>query len=106
METSSSSQKAHEVPADGRLIKGSALEVDESTLTGEAAACTKVAASGTVDRKSGQADSSEVFASTLVLRGQALAEVLRTGPSTRIGQIGSAPHDIRRQPTLVQRDIR
>jgi Ca2+-transporting ATPase len=91
------------VPADARLIEGSALEVDESTLTGEAAACTKLA---TTDAQSADSDSATVFASTLVLRGQALAEVTRTGPATRIGQIGAALHDIREQPTLVQRDIR
>ncbi len=90
------------VPADGELVEGSALEVDESTLTGEAAACTKVAATA----EPGGAPDSAVFASTLVLRGQALAEVTRTGPSTRIGQIGTALRDIREQPTLVQRDIR
>lgn len=91
------------IPADATLLEGSALEVDESTLTGEAAACTKVA------HEEGQprdADSSSLFASTLVLRGQALAEVVQTGASTRIGQIGAALHDIREQPTLVQRDIR
>jgi len=91
------------VPADARLIDGSALEVDESTLTGEAAACTKLATSG---EQSVDGDSSRVFASTLVLRGQALAEVTLTGAATRIGQIGSALHDIGEQPTLVQRDIR
>lgn len=96
------------VPADAKLIEGSALEVDESTLTGEAAACTKVAAgperlAGGKRRDSG---SSEVFASTLVLRGQALAEVRGTGAATRIGQIGAALHGIREQPTLIQRDIR
>ena len=91
------------VPADATLIEGSALEVDESTLTGEAAACTKLA---TGQGHAAEGDNSTVFASTLVLRGQALAEVTRTGPSTRIGQIGAALHDIREQPTLVQRDIR
>jgi Ca2+-transporting ATPase len=90
------------VPADGELVEGSALEVDESTLTGEAAACTKVAATA----EAGGTANSAVFASTLVLRGQALAEVARTGPSTRIGQIGTALRDIREQPTLVQRDVR
>jgi Ca2+-transporting ATPase len=94
------------VPADGKLIEGSALEVDESTLTGEAAACTKVAAGGLADANRGPRGSCEVFASTLVLRGQGLAEVTRTGTATRIGQIGSALHDIQEQPTLVQRDIR
>lgn len=94
------------VPADGELVEGSALEVDESTLTGEAAACTKVASSGTIDTKRERLDSSEVFASTLVLRGQALAQVTSTGSSTRIGQIGAALGAIQQQPTLVQRDIR
>ena len=94
------------IPADATLIDGSALEVDESTLTGEAAACTKVAAGGPGRSKTEGADRSAVFASTLVLRGQALAKVSRTGPATRIGQIGVALHGIEEQPTLVQRDIR
>lgn len=92
------------VPADGILIEGNALEVDESTLTGEAAACTKVAASA--HRNPTESDSSKVFASTLVLRGQALAQVTSTGAATRIGQIGAALQNIQEQPTLVQRDIR
>ena len=96
------------VPADAKLIEGSALEIDESTLTGEAAACTKVALGPDEARQlePGEVDGSAVFASTLVLRGQALAEVTRTGAATRIGQIGAALHDIHEQPTLVQRDIR
>lgn len=96
------------VPADANLIEGGALEVDESTLTGEAAACTKAAA-GPERIAAGELSdtgSSEVFASTLVLRGQALAEVTSTGAATRIGQIGAALHGIHEQPTLVQRDIR
>lgn len=95
------------VPADARLIEGSALEVDESTLTGEAAACTKVAAGAERDRnETGNLEDAAVFASTLVLRGQALAEVTQTGTRTRIGQIGAALQDMDEQPTLVQRDIR
>lgn len=93
------------VPADGRLIEGNALEVDESTLTGEAAACTKMAKGGGGGEVK-EGDYSAVFASTLVLRGQALAEVTRTGAATRVGQIGKALYGIQEQPTLVQRDIR
>ena len=91
------------VSADAMLIDGSAIEVDESTLTGEAAACVKTA------RRPGQpleAGRSDLFASTLVIRGEALAEVTHTGAATRIGQIGTALGAIREQPTLVQRDIR
>ncbi|GAA3908509.1 HAD-IC family P-type ATPase [Sphingomonas limnosediminicola] len=92
------------IPADGLLIEGNALEVDESTLTGEAAACTKIAASA--DQNPTESDSSKVFASTLVLRGQALAQVTSTGMATRIGQIGAALQNIQEQPTLVQRNVR
>jgi Ca2+-transporting ATPase len=95
------------VPADARLVEGNALEVDESTLTGESAACTKVAASAPVPAGlQARKDRSALFASTLVLRGQGLAEVTGTGAATRIGRIGAALQDIREQPTLVQRDIR
>jgi Ca2+-transporting ATPase len=94
------------VPADATLIEGSALEVDESTLTGEAAACTKVAERDSHPGHGKPDDRSVVFASTLVLRGHGLAAVIRTGAATRIGQIGEALHGIEEQPTLVQRDIR
>lgn len=95
------------VPADGRLVEGSALEVDESALTGESAACTKVASSSAMTGElPPEEDPAALFGSTLVLRGQGLAEVTRTGAATRIGRIGAALHEIREEPTLVQRDIR
>jgi Ca2+-transporting ATPase len=95
------------VPADATLIEGDALEIDESLLTGEAAACTKVPLgreSGV--EKPGETSGSALFASTLVLRGQGVAEISRTGSSTGVGRIGAALRDIEEQPTLVQRDVR
>ena len=98
------------IPADAILREGDALEVDESTLTGEAAASTKIPLgpgdSGTRALEPGEPSSPALFSSTLVLRGQGVAEVRRTGPSTRVGQIGAALSDLQEQPTLVQRDIR
>jgi Ca2+-transporting ATPase len=98
------------VPADATLVEGDALEVDESTLTGEAAACTKIPreANSRLPRslEPGEESSSQLFAATLVRRGQGVAKVSRTGPSTRVGQIGETLRDIKEQPTLVQRDVR
>lgn len=98
------------IPADGVLIEGNALEIDESTLTGESAACTKLpglpASTRANDLVPGDRTSSNLFASTLVLRGQGLAEVTATGAATRVGRIGTALGKIEERPTLVQRDVR
>jgi H+-transporting ATPase len=60
------------VPADARIVAGSLL-VDQSMLTGE---------SVPVDADSG----SEVYAGSLVRRGQAVAEVTATGSRTYFGR--------------------
>ncbi|BAW00603.1 ATPase P-type (transporting), HAD superfamily, subfamily IC [Thermus thermophilus] len=62
------------VPADGVLLEGSGLSVDESVLTGE---------SVPVEKGVGE----EVFAGTLVVRGRALMEVRRTGLKSAMGRI-------------------
>ncbi|URD59819.1 cation-translocating P-type ATPase [Sphingomonas sp. KRR8] len=95
------------VPADAVLVAGDALEVDESTLTGEAAACTKIPAND-FDRtlvRPGEPTGSSIFASTLVLRGHGVAEVARTGTATEIGQIGSELGLLEEEPTRLQKDI-
>ena len=97
------------VPADSMLIQGDALEVDESTLSGESAPCTKTPVSdeglGQLSPP-GEVRSSSLFASTLIVRGQGVARVVQTGASTVIGRIGAELADAREPPTLVQRDVR
>jgi Ca2+-transporting ATPase len=97
------------IPADCVLIEGDALQVNESALTGEAAATTKVPRSDGAhadEPQPGEKAGSALFAGTLVVRGQGLARVLHTGSATRVGGIGAALGAIEEQPTLVQRDIR
>ena len=60
------------VPADARIVSGSVI-VDQSTVTGE---------SVPVDASPGD----QVFAGTLVRRGQAVAEVTATGAHTYFGR--------------------
>jgi Ca2+-transporting ATPase len=63
------------VPADAHLATGAGLTLDESLLTGESLA---------VEKRGGDA----VFSGTLVVKGQARAEVFATGPSSELGRIG------------------
>jgi H+-transporting ATPase len=60
------------VPADARIVSGSVM-VDQSTVTGE---------SVPVDASPGE----QVFAGSLVRRGQAVAEVTATGAHTHFGR--------------------
>jgi P-type Ca2+ transporter type 2C len=78
------------VPADAILLDGQ-VSTDESLLTGEAAAQVRLPAAGAVPAcEPGVEGSPFVFASTLVTRGLAWAEVSATGPHTQVGRIGAA----------------
>ena len=98
------------VPADALLVDGDALIVDESALTGESAAVVKCASEdpeseAAKDRAPGEAVSPALFAGTLIVRGQGVAVVLRTGATTRLGQIGSELAVLAEEPTPLQRNI-
>ena len=98
------------IPADAILIDGDALEVDESALTGESIARLKTP-TGTISAATnigtpGENLTSSLFASTLIVRGQGVGSVVRTGSSTEVGRIGVELGGAIEAPTLVQREIR
>jgi len=66
------------VPADGVLLQAHELAADESMLTGESEAVAKFA------------DGSEVFAGTLIVRGQGVMRVSAVGAKTALGRIGKS----------------
>ena len=79
------------VPADGVLIAGSNLQVDESLLTGEAVPARKLSAAGdTAPARPGGDDTPFVYSGTLVVAGQGTARVTATGARSEIGRIGTA----------------
>jgi H+-transporting ATPase len=78
------------VPADGKIVSGSVM-VDQSMLTGE---------SVPVDANPG----SEVYAGSLVRRGQAIAEVTATGSKTYFGRAAELVR-IARSPSTEQAAI-
>jgi Ca2+-transporting ATPase len=70
------------VPADGVVLQAHELAADESMLTGESEAVAKFP------------DGGEVFAGTLLVRGQGVMRVTATGSKTQLGRIGKSLQDI------------
>ena len=106
------------VAADARLLSANDLCLDESLLTGEAAAVAKhpaaASSSSTVagstsaaaPLRPGPEARDRVFAGSLVTRGQGQAEVLATGAATEIGRIGQALGEIEAPDTPLALQIR
>ena len=74
------------VAADARLVKARNLLIDESILTGESIAVSKIASSAP---GAGEAedDAALTFSGTLVVAGQGAALVTATGTATQLGRI-------------------
>ncbi|HEY9235359.1 MAG TPA: HAD-IC family P-type ATPase, partial [Phenylobacterium sp.] len=94
------------LPADGVLRAGDVLAVDESALTGESAPVTKEPSSA--DAPEGEAAPGAehgpfLWAGTLVVRGQGVVQVGRTGIQSALGRIGRSLADIEQEPTPLQR---
>jgi len=80
------------VPADLELTDSSALQVDESAMTGE---------SVPVDRDLGD----EVLAGTVVSRGRGWGSVVRTGADSGLGHIAALVASATPRPTPLQRRL-
>jgi Ca2+-transporting ATPase len=89
------------IAADAGLLEAQVLEVDESLLTGESVAASKVHA-GT---DATPADKNMVFAGTIVTRGSGLARVVATGAGSRIGQIGLSLATLDAEPPRLQKEM-
>lgn len=80
------------VPADGVLVDVAGLEVDESILTGESLA---------VIRKKNET----VLLGTLVLQGNGLMRVTKTGMQTKFGQITSSLSTIKTEKAPLHKNL-
>ena len=98
-------QAGDRVPADGRLVAATGLEVQEASLTGEAQPVAK-SATVQVDPDAPLGDrSTVVFMNTTVTRGVAELVVTATGMDTEIGRIAGMLHAAEPEPTPLQRQI-
>lgn len=96
------------VAADGVLLWGTNLSVDESLLTGESVPVRK----GAWDRRSetmamerpGGDDQPFVYSGTLITQGQGIAQVQAIGVNTELGKIGKALQTVKPEQTHLQRE--
>ncbi len=109
------------IPADGWLVRADNVEVDESLLTGESIAVSKVARAAadaskatdtsqaadvpTTDVTTAEVKAAEakaactVYSGTFVIRGQGVFQVSATGSATEIGKIGSSLNQLTTEVT-------
>ena len=93
------------VPADAVVVETSGLLADESLLTGESVPVGKRAGLPTAPpAQPGGADLPWVFAGTLIVQGDALAQVVATGERSELGRIGAALGTIRPPPGRLQHE--
>jgi P-type Ca2+ transporter type 2C len=76
-----------EVPADGRIIEASALQIDESALTGESVPAAKDASTLSGDRLGPGDQANMAFMNTPVTHGSGVMIVTGTGAATELGKI-------------------
>ena len=95
------------LPTDGFLVAGDVLSVDESALTGESAPVSKRTLHPDEaldpDTPPGAESGPHLFSGTLVVRGQGVAQVSRTGSRTALGRIGVSLASIAQEPTPLQK---
>ena len=96
------------VPADGVLVAGDHVQVDESLLTGESVAVRKRATQSipaALDAPGGE-DSPALYAGTLVVRGTGRVVILATGPRSAVGAIGGSLAGLQREQPRLERETR
>ena len=93
------------VPADARLIRVSALQVDESSLTGESVPSKKH--SEPLKESTPVADQENmVFMGTIVTKGRGRAVITTTGMNTQIGKIAEMVQEVKEKLTPLQEKLK
>jgi P-type Ca2+ transporter type 2C len=93
------------VPADGRLMSSTSLEIQESSLTGEAQAVVKSADAEVAERAPLGDRATVVFMNTMVTRGRGEVVVTATGMMTETGRIAGMLREADPGDTPLQRQI-
>ena len=94
-----------EVPADGRIVQASSLQIDESALTGESTPAAKeVPAPAGVDLAPGD-QSDMAFMHTPVTHGSGEIVITATGAGTEVGKIAGMLSATTREQTPLTRQL-
>lgn len=95
------------VPADAIILSGENLSADESLLTGEAISVRKIVWDGKEkNQKPGGDDLPFIYSGTLITSGHGIAKVTLTGVNTEIGKIGKSLDNIKKEDTLLNKEVK
>jgi Ca2+-transporting ATPase len=94
-----------EVPADGRIITASALQIDESALTGESVPAAKGAETLSGDELGPGDQANMAFMNTPVTHGSGTVVVTATGAGTELGKISGMLSATAREESPLTREM-
>jgi len=94
-----------EVPADGRIIEASALQIDESALTGESTPAAKEAGTLSGDHLAPGDQVNMAFMNTPVTHGSGTVLVTATGAGTELGKISRMLSATAREQSPLTREL-
>ena len=94
-----------QVPADGRIVGASALQIDESALTGESVPAAKDAETLSGDQLGPGEQTNMVFMNTPVTHGSATVIVTATGAGTELGKISGMLAATAREESPLTREL-
>ncbi|MFG3054679.1 cation-translocating P-type ATPase [Kitasatospora sp. NPDC048239] len=93
------------VPADGRIVRASSLQIDESALTGESVPAPKDAGTVTGERLGPGDQSGMAFMNTPVTHGSGVLIITGTGAGTELGKISGMLSATEREQTPLTREL-
>src|SRR5437868_6470692 len=94
-----------QVPADGRIIEASSLQIDESALTGESVPAAKGAGTLPGDELGPGDQTNMAFMNTPVTHGSGAMIVTGTGAGTELGKISGMLAATAREESLLTREL-
>jgi Ca2+-transporting ATPase len=97
-------QAGDKVTADGRLVSGQGLEVNEAALTGESTSVKKRLRAVAIGAGLGD-QVSMVFAGTQVVAGKAEVLVTAIGQATQLGKISGLVNEVEEKETPLQKQL-
>ncbi|MCG6498337.1 HAD-IC family P-type ATPase [Kitasatospora sp. A2-31] len=94
-----------QVPADGRIVRATALQIDESALTGESVPAVKDTGIVPGERLAPGEQSNMAFMNTPVTHGSGLLVITATGSATELGKISGMLSATEKEQSPLTREL-